>query len=259
MFEKDDCVNVDATSSTKTALSYADKLALMAGSVSAVSLLPVAAAQAAIMHTSGSPVNVTLPSGNGFNSSDWDIDGDGNSDFFLGASNSTGGSYGYYGFALMGLIGSGGNNIAGQFGNPLVANSSVRVGSSLAFQGTGFIFSNIVGSSSTYAVLGNWNSFTPANGAFFGFRFANANLGNAINYGWARAIFDLTGARPSFTIAEWAYEDDGSSIHVPDTSSAEAVPTPSLALGILSMGAASIRRWRKQKRELQAAVDQQAA
>ena len=66
-------------------------------------------------------------------------------------------------------------------------------------------------------------------------------------YGWARTTLNDDGSFDgvsNFTIHEWAYEDSGSSILV--GAGGAVIPEPtSASLGLLALGAAGLRRWRK--------------
>jgi hypothetical protein len=62
-----------------TGLSYTQKLSLVAGSMSALYMLP-STAQAAVIHVGNNPLTVGLGTGL---TVDWDVDGDGDYEFFL--------------------------------------------------------------------------------------------------------------------------------------------------------------------------------
>lgn len=84
---------------------------------------------------------------------------------------------------------------------------------------------------------------------FFGFTFASTAA--ATLTGWARIQITSAGGLPtSMTLIDWAYETDGSAIHVGDTGGSQ-VPEPAtaglLALGLLAGGASGLRRRRKAK------------
>lgn len=91
---------------------------------------------------------------------------------------------------------------------------------------------------------------TGAVSAFLGFTFASTAAAPTLT-GWARINLTSAGGLPtSMTVIDWAYETDGSAIHVGDTGST-GVPEPAMAglmaLGLLAGGASGLRRRRKAK------------
>lgn len=81
---------------------------------------------------------------------------------------------------------------------------------------------------------------------FFGFSFSST--GGQRNQGWGQIQITAAGGLPqSFTIIDYAYQNDGSAIHVPD--SGKAIPEPGV-LGLLALacGASGMRRYRKEKK-----------
>lgn len=76
---------------------------------------------------------------------------------------------------------------------------------------------------------------TGTNTGFMGFSFSG---GAGTNYGWARIQITSAGGLPtSMTVVDWAYNDDGTAIHV------GTIPAPgALALFGLAAGASGIRR-----------------
>jgi hypothetical protein len=82
-----------------------------------------------------------------------------------------------------------------------------------------------------------------------GVEFLNENTG-ATNYGWVSISTTAATGFPA-TITGYAYENAGGSIMAGQTSN---VPEPTtmatLGLGLLCLGAAGIRRWRKAKQAI---------
>ena len=79
--------------------------------------------------------------------------------------------------------------------------------------------------------------------------FTNDTTGST-NYGWVElATASTTGFFPA-TIVGYGYENTGAPITVGQVASApvpEPTTTAALGLGVLSLGAAGVRRWRKAK------------
>jgi len=91
----------------------------------------------------------------------------------------------------------------------------------------------IDGTTSTGTSSASASNFTPGVGAYYGFRFTNEAMGNALQYAWALVIRP-TGASPATgTLVSYAYEDTGAGIN------AGAVPTPG-SLALLAVGAAGL-------------------
>jgi hypothetical protein len=78
-----------------------------------------------------------------------------------------------------------------------------------------------------------WASITTG---FMGFKF---NIGNGVQYGWARISMDGPNVN-TFTLIDYAYADPG------ETLVAGQVPEPG-SLGLLALGAAGLLAWRKQR------------
>lgn len=184
----------------------------------------------------GDIVHVTTPLSIGlFNSNvNWDVDGNGVTDFHLQAYTSSSLSINGGG-AFVNLIGSaedgieGFDTVASQFDVGQTLPSGYFFGQSNAAFRTMLASSYYLGNDA----LG-WDSPTQ----FVGFRFIAE--GPSIGYGWASVTIDLAEAR--LTINEWAYEDSGGAIHLGATSS---VPEPaSHGLALLAFGVAGLRRWR---------------
>lgn len=172
-------------------------------------------------------------------STDWDIDGnpDGLSEavwiaggtylaLFDGSADVYGGAFGVlrsFGYVVNMVPGS--------------SNSASR-----DFFGSGASF--IIGSGE---IVGSDDpNFSSSIAGYIGFRLAPSFDGDHFKYGWAEITFyDSTNpAGIGATIHRWAYEDDGSSIQV------GAIPEPagtSTGLGILALGAAGLRRWRRRR------------
>ena len=81
---------------------------------------------------------------------------------------------------------------------------------------------------------------------YIGFRFNPS--GTEVLYGWANVTLTDGGSYGTFVINEWAYDDSGSSIQAGQTSAVPEPATYALGLGALALGAAGLRRWRKQKK-----------
>lgn len=86
------------------------------------------------------------------------------------------------------------------------------------------------------------SSFLSGEMGYIGFSFDHEGT---TCYGWAEFTITSGGDFGSVTIGDWAFEDSGAPIGVGST-----VPEPASAaagLGLLALGAAGVRRWRKQK------------
>ncbi len=111
---------------------------------------------------------------------------------------------------------------------------SVTVSNSLlAFTGSSFAGILISGS------LGYVSNIFDGMPAYIGFKFNP--LGTEL-FGWARIrLTESPGNFGTFEVLEWAYDDSGDPIHVPEPA------TTALGLAGLAMGAAGLRRWRKRR------------
>ena len=93
-----------------------------------------------------------------------------------------------------------------------------------------------------------YNSLFLAPGAtgYLGMRFTNDNTG-AINYGYIHFKNTATTGATGYpaTIIDYAYENTGLAITIVPEPTTNAV----LGLGALALGAASVRRWRKDKQQ----------
>ncbi|WOO39818.1 hypothetical protein [Rubellicoccus peritrichatus] len=90
------------------------------------------------------------------------------------------------------------------------------------------------------------DGFTSGVAGYMGFRLPPEDMGGNTRLGWAEVTFydDTNPSGIGVTVHRWAFEDDGSSIQVGAIPEPTAVAT---GLGALAMGAAGLRRWRKQK------------
>jgi hypothetical protein len=89
--------------------------------------------------------------------------------------------------------------------------------------------------------LASVRSFVSGTPAFVGFSFTEKGT---TCYGWASITITEGASVSTITVNEWAYEDSGAAITV------GAVPEPAqtaVGLGALALGAAGLRRWRKNK------------
>lgn len=79
---------------------------------------------------------------------------------------------------------------------------------------------------------------------YLGFRFQNEATG-AVDYGWAQLSLSTTTSSQPRSIIGYAYENTGAAI------GAGVVPEPTttatLGLGVLTLGAAGVRQWRRRK------------
>lgn len=116
-------------------------------------------------------------------------------------------------------------------------NPGFNVGATLstyAFNKTAFSIVNSIGG---YNIVG----FTNGTPGFIGFSF---NPGGTTLYGWAEFTFDALATRGQITVGSWAYDDSGAGIAVGAIPESE---TAALALGTLALGAAGLRRMRRNK------------
>ncbi|WOO43481.1 hypothetical protein [Rubellicoccus peritrichatus] len=162
----------------------------------------------------------------------WDIDQDGIDDVSFGSSGSA-----------IYLLNSGGKDFsANGTGGELqtIAKDAYLTAGANWMQTASNIANTSVGIFNVGGTVQNGESF------YFGFYFAQTISGPRDALGWALAQvdFDSINNEASFTIFEWAYQTDGSPIP------AGAIPEPAAVatgLGALALGAAGIRRWRKNK------------
>lgn len=227
-----------------TTMTYGDKIARAAGSLTALALLPAGAQAGIVFHnTAIGPVTGTF---GGF----WDVDGSGQPEFDVRGSLSK---------AVMDSQGSGGrgliqkNSQAGvQFQNlPLNFAVGPSVAAGYRFGAAGGYYRFVATNNGPYAAKG-FSSGVPG---YFGFQFTDAG-GSNLYYGWAQ----ITVVAQAYTINEWAYEScAGQGIAVGATSGGAScggggggpVPEPSmLSLALIGMGAGGVRAWRKRKQAL---------
>ena len=159
----------------------------------------------------------------------WDVDGTGGNEVrfnnYIGAFNFKDIKFAGNGFSWV-INATGDDNLQG-----LGSSVSVSVNPFRNYVVTVFISGNIHKSS----------DITSGVPTYAGFQFNPT--GGMVLYGWANITL-TTGGVGTFTINSWAYEDNGNTI----LTGATAVPEPStyaLGLGMLALGAAGLRRFRK--------------
>jgi hypothetical protein len=229
-------------------LSYVEKIALTASSLSALSLAPMAG-QAAIIYHSGAFGPVGVFDGNMF----WDVDGANGAEFNLHGSSSTYVSMTSHGLNARGLVQSASQNPNYPVFKKL--GLGFGVGPSLAgvyhwgVSGQGFR-TLLSSGGSTVGSAAFFGGFSGGGNEYFGFRFTD---GEGLFYGWANLNLDLLKGEAS--IQCWAYNNvaDGS-IAVGDTGGSTIscgqapIPEPSThALVLLGLGFSGVRAWRKRK------------
>ena len=97
---------------------------------------------------------------------------------------------------------------------------------------------SVVNSAGVYNVDGFSNDVS----GYIGFAFDDAGT---TYYGWAELTLSAQTSSGQVTVHRWAYEDSGASIQV------GAVPESrhaAVGLGALALGAAGLRRWRRERR-----------
>ncbi|WOO42790.1 hypothetical protein [Rubellicoccus peritrichatus] len=240
--QKNTCKNVKSS----TGLSVSSKAL---ASTSLVSLLAASTSQGIIQ--------VFTPTGNAKvdstnTSYDWDIDGAGSMAQIKYTSNNLDGNTGIQFLVPGGLTAPYGfGPIATGFTMPIdpkikalgtsffVTNSTNLTNTDYAFLDLNFLFRSFI-SNQTFADVDGFTSGSPT---LIGFGFSPDNMSSDVFYGWAEIVV-TTGANPSVELLQWAYQDDGSGIQV------GAVPEPASVasgLGALALGAAGLRRWRRNK------------
>ncbi len=200
------------------------------------SLIGAGAANARIYHFTDS-----FTVGNGLLSQSWNIDGVGDAEarVVLNPNHASFGRYVnlssfYNGFGVIGFATS------ESFGYSILKfPASAFVGGSIS---SGFVFGN-VSNILKNGNIGNAIGFSSGEAGYIGFQFVNEH--SVTCYGWAEVVLTEGGMSGTMTITQWAFEDNGAGIAV------GAVPEPSTTaagLGALALGAAGLRRWRKQKK-----------
>jgi len=163
----------------------------------------------------------------------WDVDGDGTSDFNLFATSISSESVVVFGFANVN------NAVVGPAFGKL--DAGFTVGSTADFvrgpSGNLLRIMNTDGDLRPGAVDGGWSS--GEDNGYIGFRF---DIAGGTHYGWAAVTLSRSTAR--VIISEAWYENvAGASIN---TAAVPEVSQFSLGLGALAMGAAGLRRMRRQ-------------
>lgn len=230
--------------------SYGEKIALAAGSLASLGLVP-GVANAAVVAGTGGPISLSYASPSGASVS-WDIDHNGTSDFNLNhwtiwsshrinLGNQNGGSAGFGVVVPTGQPGFGIKNLAQGFtvGPALAAGYGWAVPSNqmmLIFQYTS-------------AIGFGYNLQNGTN--YIGFEFNGAG---GAHFGWAQVNLDPFNG--IVTIQNWAYNDTpGGAVVAGDVGSGSgggsSVPEPTvMSLLLLGLGAGGVRAWRRQKRAL---------
>ena len=154
----------------------------------------------------------------------WDVDGDGTTDFRIVVTSVS--SIAFFGFAndINAVVGPG-------FGK---LDAGFTVGSTADFVRGNIPIVNTIGVLAVEPILGGWSS--GGDDGYIGFQF---DIAGGTHYGWAEATI----RNGRLTISEAWYEN------VADASIDVAVPEVSqfsLGLGALAMGAAGLRRMRRQ-------------
>ena len=234
---------------------------MTAGSLSAIAFAP-AAAQAAVMTVTGSPVSLPMTAGH-LTTANWDVDGADGVDFHLTKLGSSGtgtiylASITYPSSASLngrGLVGPSYPSFPSYL--PYGAHAlqrSFSVGPTLA---NGYLWGYGSVSGSHRSAMNTWFSFNPGGPTYFigynfyygfntgdnfiGFRFVDGS--DELHYGWANMNFDTDNGVVSIT--EWAYETEAdTAIHIP-------IPLPGAhALGLLGLGAAGLMKWRQRRKD----------
>ena len=235
-------MNQEHSNNNKT-LSYVSKLSLMAGSVSALALVPSQADAAVLYNDTNLSVSLSDSVGT---TVDWDVDGDGSAEFVIHRSFSD-----WLGSTGIGIKQYNGQQQVPSFISPswgTVDKLSIgdTVGSGNVFaSGWSPVVLNNYRDIGTYFNGGSYSAepFQGNQDEYMGFRFGDGAGG--YNYGWANIFIDTVGG--SFTIKEWAYDDSGAAITVGDKGVTEKTPESSSSLALLALGAAGVYSWRKRR------------
>jgi hypothetical protein len=190
----------------------------------------------------------------------WDINGDGiaNGRLLAGGKDATyktvfGGLQGLVGFAGTGSVLFAMSSAP--FLTGFAASSSVSAGAGAGFSGGGILGGSVISTKATFA-FGNFVNTT----GYVGMAFKDASNPNGF-FGWAkvRTDLDVNAGTARTTVFEWAYDDTGAPIHVPDRSAAVPAP-PTAMLALLGLGVMGIRGYRQRREQgLQRLAGQQAA
>jgi len=244
------------SSSKKSRSKFADRVALAAGSLGALSV--AADANADIVHFDNTN---TFTHAFGGTQPAWDINGDSTVDFQFTQAGAFNTSNGALNLAEGGAVG--GRGFVDTPGGFRRLASGYSVGPTLAggyafgARGNRELFLASYNSGFPQAVLGDFWDGTgdTVQTGFIGFRFDNAGT---TNYGWADISVNNDRNAPAFTVNEWAYENMGNSIMVGATSSgAAAVPEPS-SFAMLAMGAVGVAAWRRRRKPVAVTEGDQA-
>jgi hypothetical protein len=79
---------------------------------------------------------------------------------------------------------------------------------------------------------------------FVGFRF---DVGNGVQYGWARVSVDGSLVSANFRVLDYAYADPGETIRAGQKTERDAALVQEESLGALAFGAAGVLAWRKRR------------
>ena len=245
------------TRKNKRALNLTKKAAMTAGSLSAIALAP-AAAHAAVVNVSGSPVSLSMSAAYPA-TVNWDVDGAGGTDFALWKAGPPGTDSIQLASQTIGGSSLNGRGLVGPtfYTDDVQAlQQSFSVGPTLpnsyVWGNQGIPLRNAMSAGTFGGTIGGPSYFIgydfDAHGFgignnFFGFRFLDA--AGAMHYGWANINFDTTNGVVSIT--KWAYESTpDTAIHIPST----VIPLPGAhALGLLGLGAAGLMSWRQRRKE----------
>jgi len=189
------------------------------------------AAHAQIVHVTGSSLTV----GPGSGSAVWNIDQTGPIETNISAVSLTStkllkfdGSYGSNPWSAVGI------GVAN--GKLLNLATTAMVGPSAAFASRFYMMAS--------AAFFNASGFATGVSGYIGFKFTPDAT---VLYGWASVTMTTTAPYAIRTINEWAHDTSGAAIQVGQTSAIPEPATTAAGLGLLALGAAGLRRWRKIK------------
>ena len=215
-------VSISSPTSSKT---------LAAGSASIAALFTASAANATIIYFNTPITSDNTTKGDVY----WNIDGVGGDEAILRNLSTSSSSFykalsqSSVPFGVVDSIGS--NKLLG-----LAASQSINGGRS---------FDNSFDSILYSGSLANVANITSGVSTYIGFRF---NPSGTELFGWANVTLTNGNGFGTFVINEWAYDDTGASIQTGQTSAVPEPATYAAGLGLLALGAAGLRRWRKQKK-----------